>query len=66
MNNIKDSKIVISCTTDGFISNEPDMDVKKVDTKNIFSFLYYNTRLKLTGVGSLLEKKYTEPKGVIS
>jgi len=66
MNNLNDSKLIISCTTDGFISNEPDMDLKAVDPKNIFSFLYYNTRLKLTGVGSLLEKKYTEEKGLIS
>jgi len=66
MNNLNDSKLIISCTTDGFISNEPDMDLKTVDPKNIFSFLYYNTRLKLTGVGSLLEKKYTEEKGLIS
>jgi len=58
--------MVVSCTTDGFISNEPGMDTTSVDPNNVFSFLYYNTRLKLTGVGALLEKKYTEPKGVIS
>jgi len=58
--------MVVSCTTDGFISNEPDMDTTSVDPNNVFSSLYYNTRLKLTGVGALLEKKYTEPKGVIS
>jgi len=66
MNNQKDTKMIISCTTDGFISNEPNMDLIPVDSKNIFSFLYFNTRLKLTGVGSLLEKKYTEEKGIIS
>jgi len=58
--------MVVSCTTDGFISNEPGMDTTSVNPNNVFSFLYYNTRLKLTGVGALLEKKYTEPKGVIS
>jgi len=66
MNDLMDSKIIISCTTDGFITNESDMDLNNIDPKNIFSFLYYNTRLKLTGVGSLLEKKHTEEKGVIS
>jgi len=66
MNGLKDSNLIISCTTDGFIADEPDMDLNNVDPKNIFSFLYFNTRLKLTGVGSLLEKKHTEEKGLIS
>jgi len=58
--------MIISCTTDGFISSEPDMDTTSVDPKNVFSFLYFYTRLKLTGTGALLERKYFEPKGVIS
>jgi len=58
--------MIISCTTDGFISDEPKLDTVPIDSKNVFSFLYYTTRLKLTGAGALLEKKYTENKGVIS
>jgi len=58
--------MIISCTTDGFISDEAKLDTTQVDSKNIFSSLYFNTRLKLTGAGALLEKKYTENKGVIS
>jgi len=65
MNKHNNTKI-ISCTTDGFISDEPKLDVTPVDSKDIFSSLYFNTRLKLTGAGALLEKKYTENKGVIS
>lgn len=62
----KNDNMIISCTTDGFISSEPDMDTTSIDRENVFSFLYYNTRLKLTGTGALLERKYLEPKGVIS
>jgi len=58
--------MIISCTTDGFISDEAELDTARVDPENVFSFLYFNTRLKLTGTGALLEKKYTENKGVIS
>jgi len=62
----KSNGLIISCTTDGFISSESDMDTTSIDRENVFSFLYYNTRLKLTGAGALLERKYLEPKGVIS
>ena len=64
--NKNNNKMIISCTTDGFISDEPKLDTVPIDSKNVFSFLYYTTRLKLTGAGALLEKKYTENKGVIS
>jgi len=42
------------------------MDSKLIDSTNVFSLLYYNMRLKLTGVGALLETKYVESEGVIS
>jgi len=65
MNGQENNKI-ISCTTDGFISDEPNMDSKSIDSTNVFSLLYYNMRLKLTGVGALLETKYVESEGIIS
>jgi len=65
MNGQENCKI-ISCTTDGFISDEPNIDSKLIDSANVFSLLYYNMRLKLTGVGALLETKYVESEGVIS
>jgi len=61
-----DNSIVISCTTDGFISNCKDLEKITPETNDIFSSLYYNTRAKLTGSGALLETKFVEPKGVIS
>jgi len=42
------------------------METASIDKDSIFSLLYYNMRLKLTGGGALLEKKYTDSKGVIS
>ena len=62
----KNENLIISCTTDGFISNQPGMETASIDKDSIFSLLYYNMRLKLTGGGALLEKKYTDSKGVIS
>jgi len=64
--NKNDSSLIVSCTTDGFISDKMDLD-KNPPTKNdLFSSLYYETRAKLTGSGALLETKYFEPEGVIS
>jgi len=65
MNN-NDSSLIISCTTDGFISNESNLDRYNPSNNDLFSSLYYNTRAKLTGSGALLETKYIEPVGVIS
>lgn len=63
----KDSvESVVSCTTDGFISSTPFMDEYKPLSTEVFSNIFYEMRLKLTGKGSLLEKKYEESKGVIS
>jgi len=64
--NKNDSSRIISCTTDGFISDKKDLD-KTIPTQgDLFSSLYYETRAKLTGSGALLETKYYEPEGVIS
>jgi len=60
------SSIIISCTTDGFITSERGLEITQPDPQKIFSSLYYNMRLKLTGKGELLERKYLESKGVIS
>jgi len=62
--NLHHESRIISCTTDGFISDRKNLDV--LYPTSVFSLLYYNMRLKLTGKGELLERKYYEPKGVIS
>ena len=64
--NIHHDSRIISCTTDGFISNRKNLEVLQPDSTAFFSQMYYNMRLKLTGKGELLERKYLEPKGVIS
>jgi len=64
--NKNDSSLILSCTTDGFISNKMDLDRYNPANNDLFSSLYYKTRAKLTGSGALLETKYIEPKGVIS
>jgi len=65
MNNDFVEKIV-SCTTDGFISSTSNMENYTPTSQEVFSHLFFNMRLKLTGKGELLERKYLEPKGVIS
>ena len=62
--NLHQESRIISCTTDGFISDRKNLDV--LYPTSVFSLMYYNMRLKLTGKGELLERKYLEPKGVIS
>jgi len=64
--NLHHESRIISCTTDGFISDRKNLDVLYPNPKDVFSLMYYNMRLKLTGKGELLERKYYEPKGVIS
>jgi len=64
--NIHSDSRIISCTTDGFISNRKNLEDIHPDQSAVFSQLYFNMRLKLTGKGELLERKYLEPKGVIS
>jgi len=64
--NIHCDSRIISCTTDGFISNRKDLENIQPNQTAVFSQLYFNMRLKLTGKGELLERKYLEPKGVIS
>jgi len=60
--------LIISCTTDGFISSKKALDQKSViELENdVFSQNYFNTRKNLTGVGALLELKYKESEGIIS
>jgi len=65
MNGIPESEI-ISSTTDGFITTEKNMELLKPGKETLFSEKYFETRKKLTGSGALLERKYYEPKGVIS
>jgi len=64
--NIHQNSLIVSCTTDGFISTKEHLEKLEPDTNDIFSSLYFNMRRKLTGKGELLELKYYEPKGVIS
>jgi len=64
--NIHHDSLIISCTTDGFISNRKNLEINHPDQTSVFSQMYYNMRLKLTGKGELLERKYLESKGVIS
>ena len=58
--------LIISCTTDGFISSKKALDRKSDLENDVFSQYYFNTRKNLTGVGALLEQKYKETEGVIS
>jgi len=58
--------LIISCTTDGFISSKKALDRKVIDESDVFSKMYFETRRVLTGVGALLEEKYSEAEGVIS
>jgi len=58
--------IIISSTTDGFISSKKGLDQKSIDYSDVFSQKYFETRRVLTGVGALLEEKYSEEEGVIS
>jgi len=64
--NIHHDSLIISCTTDGFISDRENLELNHPDQTSVFSQMYYNMRLKLTGKGELLERKYHESKGVIS
>lgn len=59
---------IISCTTDGFICSQKDLEKIQDYDFDSFSHLYVETRNKLTGVknSALLEQKYHESKGVIS
>jgi len=65
MNNNPNTKIV-SCTTDGFISDKSDLDTLQPSETDIFSNLYIKARLKLSGEGKLLELKTMESKGILS
>lgn len=58
--------LIISSTTDGFISNKKDLDKDLYLEPESFSLRYFNMRKRLTGVGALLELKYSENLGVIS
>jgi len=64
--NLHHESRIISCTTDGFISDRKNLEVLHPNPTEVFSVMYYKMRLKLTGKGELLERKYYEPKGVIS
>jgi len=64
--NKKSNTKIISCTTDGFISDESDLDTLQPSKTDIFSILYQQARLKLSGEGKLLELKTKESKGILS
>jgi hypothetical protein len=58
---------VISCTTDGFVCDIPDLEnkiCKEFDIKNSLLQEYRNIRMKLSGDNSGLEVK-TNVKGII-
>jgi len=65
MNKDSNTKI-ISCTTDGFISDKSDLDTLQPSKTDVFSNLYLKARLNLSGEGKLLELKTKEFKGIIS
>jgi len=58
--------LIVSSTTDGFISNKKGLDKELSFETDSFSLRYFNMRKQLTGVGALLEQKYSDPIGVIS
>jgi len=59
--------LIVSSTTDGFITSKKDLDTNLDFLEpDSFSMCYYNMRKRLTGVGALLELKYSDKKGVIS
>jgi len=58
--------LIVSSTTDGFITNKKDLDKDLLLETDSFSLMYFNMRKRLTGAGALLEMKYSDPKGVIS
>jgi len=57
---------IVSCTTDGFITNTSNLENYIPCSKEIFSRMFYEMRMKLTGKGELLERKYLEPIGIIT
>jgi len=57
MNAIPQSRVVFSCTTDGFITNMTDDEAMVCQTGTLGK-IYSNQRLELTGQSSVLEKKH--------
>jgi len=57
---------IISCTTDGFISDTSDLDTLQPSNTDVFSTLYKKARLNLSGEGQLLELKNKETKAILS
>ena len=75
MNGIEDDKLIVSCTTDGFITDKEDlpqilkgrvMNSKTLSDSSDFIDFYYNAREGLGVEGEILEMKFIEPKGLIS
>jgi hypothetical protein len=56
-------KLIVSTTTDGFLTNIPFLNSKNF---GYFSGLYRKARLNLGFTDTLLEIKHTEPKGILS
>ena len=58
---------IISCTTDGFICDLPDLDKLKIEGElGEFSRLYQLARVRLGFTSQLLEIKFVECEGIIS
>jgi len=66
LNNQKTTAKIFSCTTDGFISSEQDLEKRKPLESEKFAYSYYKARESLTGTGELLERKHFDAKGLIS
>ena len=75
MNGIEDDKIIVSCTTDGFITDKEDLpqilknrvlNSKDLSDSSDFIAFYFKARESLGVGGEVLEMKFIEPKGLIS
>jgi len=75
MNGIEDEKLIVSCTTDGFITDKEDlpqilkervMNSKDLSDSSAFIDFYFKAREGLGVEGDILEMKFVEPKGLIS
>jgi len=66
LNNQNANSKIFSCTTDGFISSEQNLEKRIPLESELFAYSYYKAREALTGKGELLEQKHFDVKGLLS
>jgi len=75
MNGIEPDRVIVSCTTDGFITDKEDLPQllkervlgsKDLSDSSDFIDFYFKAREGLGVEGEILEMKFIEPKGLIS